>query len=232
MNLLKTLIIKILVKFKYFTISFKEMMFDKVLKNRRSVKEFKHKIISEGDISEIVNSGQYAPSSGNIQNWEFLVIKDVDKIEEVSKLCKRGRWISKSDFLVLILNDRQEVKKHFSKIGEKWSIQNCACAAYNMLLKATDLKIGSCWVGDYDEKKLKELLVIPDKLDVDAVLVFGHSNEEKQFSRDDIRSKVHYNLYNKKNKDIFPLESNVKLKKKKKKGKSIITSFFPKKSQR
>lgn len=189
------------------------MDFDKVLKKRRSIRKFKKKIVSEGDVSEIVNAGNYSPSSGNIQNWEFIVVKDPDVRDKVADVCVDGSWIKKADFLVVVLNDESEVVEYYKERGKKYAIQNCAAATQNMLLKAADLGIGSCWIGAYDDKKVREILQIPEDLAIEAILAFGYAAEKGEYERDEIRMKVSFNLYGEENPDIFPLAQNPKVKK-------------------
>ncbi len=177
------------------------MEINKCIKNRCSIRKYKDKKVDESKIIEIIDSGTYAPNSGNLQNWRFVVVNEEDKKEKISKACSNQVWMNQAPAFIVICSDESEVKRHFGKNATKFSEQNCAAATQNMLLKAHDLGLSSCWIGGFDEKKIKEILNIPDKdnLKVETIITIGYANEKKAESeRYALKELIYFNDWLKK----------------------------------
>ena len=161
------------------------MEFDEVLKNRRSIREFKKKKISESNLLEIADAGRYAPSAGNLQNWKFLILtKKLDKLFD--------DFVSNASAVIVVINDKENIIREYENQGEFFSQQSCGAAIQNMLLKATDLGIGSCWVGSFEDKNLRANCNIDEKEEIVALVALGYSDEEAEFERRDLRDLVKF----------------------------------------
>jgi nitroreductase len=166
-----------------------------VIKKRRSIRNYSEKHLDWEIISDILDAGRYAPSSGNTQDWRFIVIRNEDKIKEIAKICSQD-WIGKSKALIIICSDLHKVKRMYEEKGELFSIQNTSAAIQNILLRAYDLGVGSCWVGDFNEKELVELLKIKSTAKPYAVITLGYPKEKsKSAERDDLDTVTFFEEY-------------------------------------
>lgn len=166
----------------------------KAIKERRSIRRYLDKEIKLEIVSEILEAGSYAPSSGNIQNWRFLVVKDKKKREEIADACLGQTWMNQAPVHIVVCSDNRDINAMYKKRSEKYSVQNCAAAVQNILLAAYDKGLGTCWVGAFNEDRIKRILFIPDNVSVEAVITIGYSAykpiiEDKKHRR---RHKVEY----------------------------------------
>jgi len=153
-----------------------------VIRTRRSTRKFLDKEIPWEALTTIVDSGRYAPSSGNLQSWKFVLVRDKIKKQNIANACFEQYWISDAYALVVIcaMNDKQ--KEFYEERGkELYAIQNCAAAAENIIIAAGSLGIGSCWIGAFDEQKIKQILEInePD-VQPQIILALGYEKEPEK----------------------------------------------------
>ena len=200
------------------------------IKKRRCIREYSEKCVSWDDLSEILHAGVRAPSAGNLQNWRFIVIDQDEIKEELAKASLNQMWLTQAPYVVLICSDDTELKRYYPKKGEiLYPIQNCACAAENMLLMATEKGIDSGWVGAFDDSAIKRIIKLPDNVHPQAILTFGYRKFDlkeptKRFSVDKI---TYFNEWGGANKEIskgvFPLVKQPD--KIKKEGRSLFAKF-------
>jgi nitroreductase len=145
---------------------------------RRSIRRFLNVPVDLETVMTIVEAGALAPSSGNTQDWKFVV---VDKKELMKEICEHSlsqECIYNAAFLIVVCSDPEQTEIHYGLRGARlYSTQNSAAAAENMLLAAHALGLGGVWVGAFDEEKLKELLAIPSNARPQAILAFGYPDE-------------------------------------------------------
>ena len=142
-----------------------------VLLSRRSVRRYEKKTVPEEALKTILEAGRQAPSASNVQPWHFIVLTD-DKIKEQ---LSHGRWNTFiKDSAVTIVGCGYIGNDY----GRKWSTVDTTIALQNMVIAAWAVGIGSCWIGDFKEEEVKELLSIPDDQKVVALISFGYPAEQ------------------------------------------------------
>lgn len=120
---------------------------DALLK-RRSVRKFKDTPISDEMIQELLEAAMSGPSACNRQPWEFFVIKNKEKIQEITKASFFTRY--ESPLVIVVCGYAPRFLP--SQLAPYWT-QDCAAAAQNILLRATDLGLGAVWCGLYPQKR-------------------------------------------------------------------------------
>jgi len=142
-----------------------------VLLSRRSVRRYEKKTVPEEALKTILEAGRQAPSASNVQPWHFIVLTD-DKIKEQ---LSHGRWNTFiKDSAVTIVGCGYIGNDY----GRKWSTVDTTIALQNMVIAAWAVGIGSCWIGDFKEEEVKELLRIPEDQKVVALISFGYPAEQ------------------------------------------------------
>jgi len=120
------------------------------IKNRRSIRSFQDKQVPDNEIQMILEAGRWAPSASNKQPWEFYVIRDKEILKEISKNAIYGRHIKRAPFAIAIIGKKTTSPNYY--------IQDTSLVSMTMMLMAWSLKIGTCWTGALNRKKVKLLL--------------------------------------------------------------------------
>jgi nitroreductase len=138
--------------------------------SRRSVRKYKDKDIKKEDLNLILKAASHAPNPYDHRTWKLIVITDKELIERIAEVSGDQLWIKNSNILIIgvILPVKGTVK---------WKIVDISIAMENMVLMAQALGYGSCWIGYFNEKKLKDILKIPNDCDILAYLTLGVSDE-------------------------------------------------------
>jgi len=158
------------------------MEIDQCIQERRSVRKYNSKKVSWDNVAEILEAGIQAPCAGGIQNYHFIVVQSSKKRGLISKACRQS-WMSQAPVFIVICNDKQKTKKFYEDVGEKYSTQNCAVAAENILLKAHSLGLSTCWIGSYDEIELASILKLPENVNPDMIITIGYSDSKPKAPR-------------------------------------------------
>jgi nitroreductase len=146
-----------------------------LIKSRRNIPEFLPKDLSWDQVSKIIDAGRHAPSSGNLQNWKFIVVRNPDKRHKVAEISMDQYEISVAPVHIVVCAEPEKTERYYGIRGEKlYTIQNCAAAIENMLLEATSLGLGCRWIGAFHEDKLKDLLSIPPEIRPQAIIAIGY----------------------------------------------------------
>ena len=85
--------------------------------------------------------------------------------------------MSQAPVHIVICNDYQEVIDNYNEYGKKYSVQNCAIVAQNIMLTATDFGLGTCFVAAFDDFALHRILKIPESINIEAVITLGYPSE-------------------------------------------------------
>lgn len=153
------------------------MILEDAIKNRKSIRAFKEKPVEEEKIKKILELVNLAPSAGNLQAYKVFIIKDKEKINQLSQIAYGMSYFQNSPPLVFIFcADPKESSQRYGERGKNlYSIQDAtiACAYAQLIIASLDL--GSCWVGAFDVDQLKKFLKT-DLLPI-AVLPVGYPDE-------------------------------------------------------
>lgn len=149
-----------------------------IIKKRRSIRKYMDVAVEWDKVVQILEAGRHAPCSGNVQEWKFVVISEPPIKKKVADACLKQYWIEGAPVLIAICSMVEKQEQFYGDRGKDlYTIQNCAAAAENMLLVATELGLASCWVGAFDENMMCEALSIPSRARPLAVLAFGYADE-------------------------------------------------------
>ena len=132
-----------------------------------SVRSFINKQASDEIIYKILEAGRLAPSARNDQPWEFILVRDKNKLKQMGNYCISGTFITQSDFAIVILTDPKS----------KWQEIDTTRAAQNMIITAWSYQLGTCWIGKIEEKGLKKYLNVPENWRILTVLPFGYFDQ-------------------------------------------------------
>jgi nitroreductase len=140
----------------------------KCIRTRREVRDYLDKPVPQDALQKILEAGRLAPSSKNSQPWHFIVIRDKETLRKISELTPTGPHIAKAPLAIAVLMD-------CAKLPEV----DGARAIQNMVLAAWDVGIGACWVTNFYDDGVKDLLAAPQRMKLVSVIPFGYPAEPR-----------------------------------------------------
>lgn len=156
------------------------MDFYQVIKTRRSVRAYRNTEVPEQVLKSVLNAARIAPSGNNRQPWKFIVVKDEEKIKKLAQLCHHQSFIAQAP--VVIAGCGRNI--HYNRgewMGDYSFIVDVAIAFDHLTLAARAEGLGTCWIGSFDNQKIKKYLGIPDDYNVIALTPLGYPESETVF---------------------------------------------------
>ncbi len=155
----------------------KKMHVKEAIQERRSIRKYKDKEIEHEKIELLKQALEWAPSAANLQARKFFLIKG--KTKEKLKECFKKDFIVKAPLLVIGCGNKKKIEEQF---GENSSIKynpiDVAASIENLMLQATELELGSCWIGNMDTVKTKQVLGLPEEFNVICAVTIGYPAEK------------------------------------------------------
>jgi nitroreductase len=142
------------------------MKFSEVIEKRRSIRKYKETPVPKEKIIKVLEAARIAPSAGHRQPWHFIVVEDKENIKKLAK----SEWAAKAPVMIVGLADQEA--------SPRWCINDLGIAFEHIILTATNLGLGTCWMGQLNREELiKDLLEIPDNFKVMALTPLGIPDE-------------------------------------------------------
>jgi nitroreductase len=168
-----------------------KMRLMELFEKRYSVRRFLPQAVPEKELDEILQAGRLAPSAHSVQPQRVLVVKSE---EGLAKLRKITPSVFNAPLVLIVCGDRSVAWVN------PWDKINCAemdssIVTTLMMLKATEAGIGSCWICNFERKLVKEAFDIPEKYDVECLLLLGYSDIEPakhHYERTPLENTVFY----------------------------------------
>lgn len=168
----------------------------KTIWERKSVREFSDREISEEALHEILKAGMAGPTACNMRNWEFIVIRDPEMLQKVADANgDSARPLKKAKLGILVCGN---LDKTFPKAPDFY-IVDASVAVQNMLLAAASMGIGSVWLGTWPiEAKMegqRKVFDLPENIVPHSLIAFGYPEKETGFNYDKpefVDAIVHY----------------------------------------
>ncbi len=170
------------------------MEFMDVIRKRKSVRRFKPDPVPEEEIKYILEAARLAPSWANTQCWHFVVVTDQDVKNKVG--AAGNRWIAKAPVIIVAC---AEPTQPGVKGDQHYYMLDIGIAMEHLMLAAAERGLGTCWIGWFDEAKIKEALGVPENMRVVASTPLGYPSEEAiATTRKSLEQIFSYNRYEQK----------------------------------
>ncbi|MCX8059425.1 MAG: nitroreductase family protein [Spirochaetes bacterium] len=169
------------------------MDFEEIVKKRRSIRKYKNKKIEDEKIKVILEAARLAPSAKNEQNWKFIVVNDPELKEKIAIASYNQFFIKEADIVIVACaTDSSRIMA----CGQPAYTVDLSIAMTFMICQAFELGLGTCWIGAFDEQKIKDVLKIPNNIRVVALSPFGYPDENPPArKRKNLDEIVCYNYY-------------------------------------
>lgn len=167
------------------------------IRGRRSVREFKPDPVGGKNLKRILEAGRLAPSAGNCQPWEFVVVRDNGIKRKLARAALNQSFIAEAPVAIVVCANIRRTSSFYGKRGaDLYCIQDTAAAAQNIQLAAYALGYGTCWVGAFDEAAAAEAINTPHGIRPLAIIPLGVPAEKPEPTpRLPLDRIVHYNQF-------------------------------------
>ena len=159
----------------------KMLTFDQIVAKRTSVRDYDTRAVRQEDIVSICEAARLAPSACNSQTWRFVCVTDTEMIGRISREAMRpiipNKWLAQAPLVIVGCSQLDIIANRLGSgiTGIEYYQIDLGIAMEHMVLKATELGLGTCLIGWFNEKKLKSLLQIPKRVKVSILLAAGYA---------------------------------------------------------
>ena len=150
--------------------------------SRRTIRKFQQKPVKLSVLKKIVNAGRLAPSAGNLQSLEYVIVADDAVREKIFHYIGWARYIAPEGnpkenerpvaYIIILVKKENLLVPYF-----KYDV---GASAENITLAALEEGIGCCWIGSFNRVKIQNILKIPKEYNADLVLALGYSLESPE----------------------------------------------------
>ena len=150
-----------------------------LLVKRQSERNYSPEKVSREEITRCLEAARIAPSACNSQPWKFVVIDDPEKVEAIAKATMQlglNRFSAQVPVFVAVIQENMNfTAKVGSRLNDKdFSLIDMGLAVHAFCLQAAEIGLGTCIMGLFDEKKVKEMIDAPSNRRVQLLLALGH----------------------------------------------------------
>ena len=150
------------------------MTVKEAIEKRRSVRKYLDKDIPCDVLNEVLEAGRLAPSAKNMQNWVFVAVTDKELRPLMKEACGGQNCMGEAPASIVVCATEDSVMN----CGQHRSTVDCSIALSFMMLRATELGLGTVWLGHFYADKVKEVLGLPENFIPIAVTPIGYPAEE------------------------------------------------------
>lgn len=155
-----------------------KMDFYEVVRTRRSIRSFKPDPIPGDVLTRVLDAARIAPSGSNRQPWRFIVVKNEDLKRRLVPACGNQGFIAEAP-MVIVVCGRDIGWNRGGYMGSMSMLVDVSIAFTHLILAARAEGLGTCWIGSFDNGKVKEVLGIPQEYNVVAITPLGYPAGEE-----------------------------------------------------
>jgi nitroreductase len=171
------------------------------IESRCSIRKFSNKKVHWDKVIEAIDAANQAPFAGNINNLKFIIVQDPKKIEILTNCCQQS-WMKDASYVVVVCSNSKELVNQYGDRGINYNKQQAGAAIQNFLLRITELKLASCWIGAFADNQIMRELRIPETYEIEAVLPIGHplNKKSKPARKISVDKKIFWEVWDQKKK--------------------------------
>ena len=141
------------------------------IRKRKSVRKYLNKKVEEDKLFAVLEAGRLAPSASNRQEWRFIIVRYQVSKKKLAEAANNQSFIAEASIVIAACAETDE---HVMSCGQACYPIDVAIALDHITLAAVELGLGTCWIGAFDEKKVKQILEIPSEVRVVALMPLGY----------------------------------------------------------
>lgn len=164
------------------------------IRGRRSIRAFKSQDLDSETIQKLIDVARWAPSAGNLEPWEFIVVRKPDTKRKLAKAALGQDFIEEAPVVIVVCANESRSAQGYGLRGKMlYCIQDTAAATQNILLTAYSMGLGTCWIGAFEEEEARDILKIPEGVRPVAIIPIGYRAEAPEPRRRRSLSQIIHN---------------------------------------
>jgi len=181
------------------------MIFNELIRSRQSVRRYSDKPVETEKLNNCLEAARLAPSASNGQPWKFIIVDQEPLRTHVAKATFSdikliNKFTLQAPVLVVIVMEKAKLITRLAMLVKKkeWPLIDIGITAEHFCLQATELGLGTCMIGWYEEDKIKKLLQIPSGKSIGLIISLGYPAEgypKRTKIRKTMEEIVQYNRY-------------------------------------
>ena len=157
------------------------MNFFETVVNWRPTVKFEKKHVDDKMVGVMLHMATHAPSAGNVQEWEFVVVRDEDVKKKLAKAALEQMHIAEAPVVIVVLADLEKISLKYGKRGELvYALEDTAAAIMLLLLSAESLDLGADWIKSFDEDLVKNAIGLSENMRPVAIVPVGWPKEQRE----------------------------------------------------
>jgi nitroreductase len=144
------------------------------IRTRKSVRKYLDKPVEDEKLNVLVEAARLAPSASNRQEWRFVVVRDPKTRKKLAEAASNQTFVGQAPIVVAAC---AETDNYVMRCGQLSYPIDVAIALDHMSLVATELGLGTCWIGAFNEQKVKEILGVPEEIRVVQLMPLGYPSD-------------------------------------------------------
>jgi len=159
------------------------------IRKRYSCRSYQDRAVEQEKLEQIFEAGRLAPSAKNTQDWRFVVVTDKEKRRQVADCTNRPEVFEKAGVMIAACSNSDDVMRCGQAIGPI----DVAIALEHISLQATQLQLGTCWIGSFETEKVRRILDIPEDVAIIELMALGYpADGRRETNREPIERIVCY----------------------------------------
>jgi len=163
------------------------------IKKRKSVRNYLDREIPEDVLLEVMEAARLAPSASNRQSWKFVVVREKEIRKQLMQASRSQRFVGEAP---VIIAGCATNTTHIMPNGVHSYPMDLSIALDHISLQAAELGLGTCWIGAFDQERVKEILHIPKNITVVCLMTLGYpASSGLKSNRKSLEEVICYNYY-------------------------------------
>lgn len=156
------------------------MTVQEAITTRKSVRSFSDRAVEREKLDQVLEAARMAPSARNLQEWRILVVRDAAAREALVEAAGGQGFVGQAPVILVCC---AETNHHLMHCGLKSYPIDVAIAIDHMTLVATELGLGTCWIGKFDPEAVRTVCGIPEEIEVVQLLPLGYPADPAPVSK-------------------------------------------------
>jgi len=144
------------------------------IQGRRSIRQYSSQPIEDIKLNKVLEAARLSPSASNRQSWKFVIVKDNETRANLAEAAGGQLFVGQAPVILVACGTDPD---SIMMCGQHRYTVDLSIATAYMILEAYEQGLGTCWLGSFDEKRVKEILGIPEGIRVVAMTPLGYPTD-------------------------------------------------------